>query len=210
VRSMQTMATWRLFGLVLALPETCCGNCLSKSGAAGLLVFDNADDPRLLGPLDGTGWLRGSKRGMVLVTSRLSKSQWGSDATVHEVTTLTEQDAARLLLDLAPHAGDETDARALAGRSGCLPLALGSAGRYLQSRFATAATSFTAYQEALDTIGIDRLLTVRDAIGSDRDSRGAVMRTWELSLESLAAHGLPQARPLLRLLSCYTALRRFR
>jgi NB-ARC domain len=110
---------------------------LERTRRSWLLVFDNADDPSLLRPLDGTGWLRGSRRGLVLVTSRLGSGwQWGSEAAVHELTTLGEQDGARLLLDLAPNAGDKTDAQALAGRLGYLPLALHLAGAYLSSGFA--------------------------------------------------------------------------
>jgi len=37
------------------------------------------------------------------------------------------------------------------------------------------------------------------------DPRTTVRRIWELTLDALAAHQLPQARPLLRLLSCYAA-----
>src|SRR5260221_8238603 len=34
------------------------------------------------------------------------------------------------------------------------------------------------------------------------DERAIVTSTWELSLDTLAAHGRPQARPILRVLSC--------
>ncbi|HET8681047.1 MAG TPA: alpha/beta fold hydrolase, partial [Micromonosporaceae bacterium] len=51
--------------------------CLNASSEPWLLVFDNADDPKSLGPIngvvsDGTGWLREpeTSNGMVIVTSR--------------------------------------------------------------------------------------------------------------------------------------------
>ncbi len=37
------------------------------------------------------------------------------------------------------------------------------------------------------------------------DSRSVVMQTWEMSLDELARRGVPQARPLLRLLSCFAS-----
>jgi len=38
------------------------------------------------------------------------------------------------------------------------------------------------------------------------DPRAVVTRNWELSLDALAGHGIPQARPLLRMLSCYATV----
>ena len=193
VRSGSGAAQDRLWGL------------LEQARPGWLLVFDNADDPDLLGPRDGTGWLRRSERGLVLVTSRLrSADSWGNDADVHAVAELGRQDAARVLMDLAPRAGNQADARALADRLGCLPLALHVAGTYLSSTFAEW-TTFAAYQQALDTVGFAELFRPYDGIGTREDPRSMLTRTWELSLKSLADHGQPQATPLLRLLSCYAA-----
>ena len=38
---------------------------------------------------------------------------------------------------------------------------------------------------------------------SDGQARGTIQGTWDLSLDSLAGDGRPQARPLLLLFSCY-------
>jgi hypothetical protein len=176
---------------------------LDRTRRDWLLVFDNADDPGLLGPMDGTGWLRRTDRGLILVTSRCRLSRlWGNEAAVHEVGVLSQQDAAQLLIDRAPQAGNRSDAEALASRLGCLPLALHLVGTYLSSQFVTWH-SFADYKHALDTMGVAGLVTADETVGSSEDSRSTVMRTWELSLDSLARHGLPQATPLLRLLSCY-------
>jgi tetratricopeptide (TPR) repeat protein len=196
---------------------------LQRAHRGWLLVFDNADDPSALarparadvstgtsagadaGPIaDGTGWMRPTRRGLVLVTSRnASQAAWGRHARVLPVGPLEEGDAAQVLLDWAPRAGDDTAARALAHRLGGLPLALHLAGSYLESDVALR-TSFRDYQRALDGRGVrPRLLTARPDIGSTISARAVVMHTWEISLDALARNGVSQARPLLRLLSCY-------
>jgi tetratricopeptide (TPR) repeat protein len=176
---------------------------LLRARRGWLLVVDNADDPCLVGAPDGNGWLRRTNRGLLVVTTRTTEPhRWGSDAKVHRVDLLPEADAARVLLDLAPKAGDATQAQALARRLGCFPLALHAAGRYLGSSF-VGWRSFDAYLHALDTKGVAHVLTAGTGTAEGEDRRGVVTQTWELSLDGLADHGVPQARPLLRLLSCY-------
>ena len=93
-----------------------------------MLVLDNADDPDALtvgdrAASDGAGWLRPTRAGLVLVTSRTGDAQaWGPLATLHRVNPLDEYEGGRLLMDLAPLAGDAAEARALARRLGGLPL----------------------------------------------------------------------------------------
>jgi tetratricopeptide (TPR) repeat protein len=166
-----------------------------------LLVIDNADD---LGALDiagsvaadGTGWLRPTRRGLIVVTSRVAgKTAWGWHGQLHLVGCLGDRDGGQVLADLAPLAGTTDEARALSRRPGGLPLALHHAGLYLSSPFA-AERSFTAYQEGLD----HRLPAI---LGSGADSRSMVTSTWEISLDALAASGNGQARSLLRVLSCF-------
>ncbi len=108
-----------------------------------------------------------------------------------------------MLLDCAPQAGQEAEARELARRLGGLPLPLRIAGSDLDSDAALRRT-FGDYTRALDDSDHPhRLLTSRPRIGVLTDSRSVVMQTWELSLDDLAARGFPQARPLLRVLSCF-------
>ena len=102
-----------------------------------------------------------------------------------------------MLSDLAPGAGDVTDARVLAGRLGGLPLALHQAGSYLGSPFATER-DFVAYGRALAT-------RFGELLGRGDDDRARVIGTWELSLDALAAQGQAQAQALLRILSCFAA-----
>lgn len=157
-----------------------------------LLVLDNADDPWVLaaadspaGVQDGLGWARASRRGLVVVTSREADPRMWEEARVFTVGHLSMADAAQVLRDLAPTAGGENEARALARRLDGLPLALHLAGTYLDSRVAMWPT-FAAYDHALGSV------------------EGAmVARTAEISLEGLARHGFPQAHKLLRLASCY-------
>jgi tetratricopeptide (TPR) repeat protein len=194
---------------------------LERARPGWLLIIDNADEPSILGAPsrtqdgagselaghggervgDGTGWMRPSVRGLVLVTSRDADSgTWGRDARVHRIESLQDTDSAQVLLDLAPGAGTGEELLALARRLGGLPLALHLAGTYLGSDF-RRWTSATDYQHALEASDPAQVLTALST--SEDDPRLVVTQTWEISLDGLAAHGLPQTRPLLRLLCCF-------
>ena len=166
-----------------------------------LLIFDNADDLDALAVGDadagsGAGWIRPTGSGLIVVTSRIyDPPAWGRHAQLHEVGWLDAATGARVLADLAPGAGSPESAAALSARLGGLPLALHHAGSQLASGFAAEPT-FADYLEALDD-RFGRLMGHGPA-----DDRATVTSTWELSLDALAAKGCPQARPLLRVLSC--------
>lgn len=166
---------------------------LDRGPLRWLLVIDNADDPELLGPCDGTGWVRSTRNGLLLITTRNGDEECWSEADLIPVRPLALGAAADVLTDLAPHAGDREAAAALAGRLGCLPLALRIAGMYLRQEFASWRT-FDQYRHALDAEGGAALIA---------SGRPDVTRTWELSLDALAASGRPQSRPLMWLLSCF-------
>jgi hypothetical protein len=128
---------------------------LENASPRWLLVFDEADDPRVLaagdspaGVQDMTGWVRSSARGLALVTSREADPRMWGAAQLRAIGELREAEAAQMLLELAPSAGDEDQARALARRLGGHPLSLRLAGSYLGSRAAQGAT-FAAYGRAL-------------------------------------------------------------
>jgi hypothetical protein len=128
---------------------------LENASPRWLLVFDEADDPRVLaagdspaGVQDMTGWVRSSARGLALVTSRETDPRMWGAAQLRAIGELREAEAAQMLLELAPSAGDEDQARALARRLGGHPLSLRLAGSYLGSRAAQGAT-FAAYGRAL-------------------------------------------------------------
>ncbi|GLY92956.1 ATP-binding protein [Actinoplanes sp. NBRC 103695] len=190
---------------------------LDDAPAGWLLIVDNADELEMLGrpgrdggreaePVrDGTGWLRVARTGLVLVTSRhRSRDRWPAKASVIDVGQLEDDAAAAILLDLAPRAGPKSEARDLARRLGKLPLALRLAGLYLNSPYAPHNT-FRGYHAALDAD--PRFVRAAETAADNPAAveRMMLMRTWELSLDALAARGMPQARPALRLLSCFAA-----
>jgi tetratricopeptide (TPR) repeat protein len=182
---------------------------LEQSHREWLLVFDGADQPGLLAPratstADGTGWVRTSEHGLVLVTTRQAeRTAWGRQARIHRLDPLTRDDAADVLLDLAPDAGSRAQAEDLGRRLGGLPLALYLAGTHLGSDLARWHT-FDAYWRALDQTPADAELLCPDPDTDQAgNQRATVMHTWEISLDDLAHHGLPEARPVLRLLSCF-------
>jgi CRP-like cAMP-binding protein/tetratricopeptide (TPR) repeat protein len=179
-------------------------------GRRWMLVFDGADNPTVLAgadagtPADGTGWLRPDPAGMVIVTTRIRDPRvWGTWVTLRELKPLDDEAGAEVLRDLAPEVADPGGhgARELSRRLGGLPLALHLAGAYLGSPFARWST-FAGYRAALDGVELPAALTDIEEQGA-ADIHANVQRTWDLSLDALAAEGRPQARPLLLVLSCF-------
>jgi tetratricopeptide (TPR) repeat protein len=174
-----------------------------ENTAGWMLVLDNADNPAALAagdrPLNsGSGWLRSTRTGLMLVTSRVADPQWwGPIARIVPLESLGDVDGAQVLLDLAPDAGDRADAESLSEQLGGLPLALHQAGSYLASPFAAEAT-FTQYRQALS-------FRFGELMGRGEEDRAKVIATWELSLDALQAQGIGQARLLLRVLSCFAS-----
>jgi tetratricopeptide (TPR) repeat protein len=179
------------------------------AGRRWLLIFDNADDPRVLAtdgagsPADYTGWLRPDPAGMVIVTTRHRDARsWGPGVALMDLMPLDDVAAARVLADLAPDVPDPGGEQALelARRLGGLPLALHLAGSYVSSPFAHWRT-FADYRTALDSVELPTALADLDEMADQ--ARATIRRTWDVSLDALTADGLPQARPVLLLLSCY-------
>jgi hypothetical protein len=180
---------------------------LENASTEWLLIFDEADDPQVLaaggspaGAQDLTGWVRSSARGLALVTSREDDLRMWQAARLLRVGELPEADAVRMLLALAPAAGEESEARALARRLDRHPLSLRLAGSFLHSQAAQGAT-FAAYGQTLDEqVQAD----LRERPGRDGSAPLApAARALELSLGGLAQQGIPQTRPVLQLASCY-------
>lgn len=177
-----------------------------------LLIMDNADDPAVLArpasartsgdssgsPADGAGWVRPSRRGLVVVTSRDGDpSIWGQHARIIRVRPLEEPDAIQVLLDGAPRAGDAAQARPIARRLGGLPLTLKNVYSYLNAD-SVSGRSFRDYE-------MEFLMTAKPELKSPASDRDVPLLTFEISLNDLDRTGIPQARPLLRLLACYAS-----
>ncbi|MET0495986.1 MAG: tetratricopeptide repeat protein [Actinoplanes sp.] len=187
-----------------------------------LLVIDNADDTRLLAPLDepvgaGRGWVRPvpSRNGMVLITTRDGdhgtwptgpQGQNNGWFQMHAVGMFTPAEGAEILLAYTgPDAGTVEQATALAERLGGLPLALGIAGQTINQARSTGVdarrSTFAEYQAAL-TAG-DLAIHSTAGVLTSRQARRMIDQTWELSLNLLDSRGLPQARTVLRLLATF-------
>ncbi|WP_433074667.1 tetratricopeptide repeat protein [Dactylosporangium sp. CA-052675] len=174
---------------------------LRQSPRRWLLVFDNLDDQQVIAWLVESNVARCAGRGLVLVTSRIGRPEvWGGARTMVELTPLTVADAAQVLLDLAPGAGDRPAAQRLARDLGCLPLALHLAGANLGSPFPIWPT-FDEYREAFHERGVQPVLAAPGVGGDPAEPRANVTLTWEMSLSALDGQGLAHCRTLLRVLS---------
>jgi hypothetical protein len=182
-----------------------------------LLILDNADEPEATlsedgNPVaDGQGWVRPvPEHGCMLITSRDgSETVWGKWIR-HRIAPLGTEHGADVLLDLAPDGGTASEAALLARCLGGLPLALQLAGKAIAQAAAvpphwdpSLLRSFNAYRTALTEQFSD--VITPPALGSidPKQARGLVGQTWELSLTVLDGRSIPEARPLLRLLSCF-------
>ncbi|MEV4093679.1 tetratricopeptide repeat protein [Streptosporangium saharense] len=163
-----------------------------------LMILDNVDDIRILtvngrNAGSGNGWLRPSRSGIVLVSSRLGDgAQWGSFSRLHHVETLDAHNSALLLRNIAPEAGSYDEAKMLAGALGFLPLALHHAGSFLASPW-SAHRKYSEYLNAAQNYPAS-------LVGEGTKGLAA---TWESSLDILGDQGVGQARPILRILSCF-------
>lgn len=169
---------------------------LERPGTPWILVMDNADEP---GFLDG-GWIRPSRYGTILVTSRQAQSPVWGDAEPHHIGLLPPQDAALVLSDLAPSTGSDEDALELAQAVGRLPLALTLVGSQLSDQLLEAVTmaDFRHRLSHEPSVQIDN-----GSVPWDSDMRRTLGSTWQLSLDALAERGLPDAGTLMRLFSCF-------
>lgn len=170
---------------------------LDRSAEPWLLVLDNADDPAVLH--DGS-WLRGSRRGTVVVTTRRAAARWWPGARLQHIGVLPREDAARVLHDLAPDSGSLAEAAAVADRLGRLPLALTLAGGFLAHQVIEPWTMGAYERRLAQDEGIRLIDQGADSL-TDDDPRHLVGRTWQLTLDAFEAGGLPEAVALLRLLA---------
>ncbi|MCI2424039.1 tetratricopeptide repeat protein, partial [Saccharopolyspora sp. K220] len=185
---------------------------LNRQPGRWLLVIDNADSPEVLAGAGrevatGVGWLRppARSRGCVLVTSRNGDRRvWGPWCSLFQVPVLAPEDGAGVLLDRAgEHAGTRDDAEALARRLGGLPLALHLAGAHLADDAdlpLAGVSTFRDYQEEFETASA---VSAADTAASLGDLQDGIGRMCDVSFQRLERRGIPEARPLWMLLSCF-------
>ncbi|SMF86310.1 tetratricopeptide repeat protein [Streptomyces sp. Amel2xC10] len=172
---------------------------LDRSPDPWLLVLDDADDPAVF---RHGAWLRSSRRGIVLITTRRGDAaEWRRGAAPHRLDVLDVSYAVDVLRDLAVSAQDTATLELLARRLGCHPLALSLAGAYL-GRQLLEAVSVDEYLKRLDS---DPALLDRGAAPGEQELRRLITSTWQISLDALTEQGVPESTTLLRLLSCFAS-----
>nr|WP_282206561.1 tetratricopeptide repeat protein [Kitasatospora fiedleri] len=185
---------------------------LEGSEVPWLLVFDSADDPGRIENELGPAWLSSSPSGSVLVTSRQgSRGFWPCDVNLMKLDPLSPTAGIDMLLDLTDEREaviqQRQQAELLAARLGGIPLALRLAGCYLSLPSSTIR-GFEDYRAALDKdfkAVIDRAASTSPELWPEGELRSLIMQTWEISLDALEKQGIPQARTVMRLLSCWAS-----
>lgn len=172
---------------------------LEGSAQPWLLVLDNADDPAVL---SDEVWLRPTRRGTVLVTTRNGNAPLWARASRHHLDVLDLSDAVHVLLDLDVPSHDTAKVEDLAHALGCHPLALVLAGTYLGRRLLDPVT----VDEFIERLRRDPNTTLDEAADpAERDLRRLISSTWQISLDALADRGILEAATLIRLLSCFSS-----
>jgi tetratricopeptide (TPR) repeat protein len=121
---------------------------LESAAKPWLLIFDGVDDPNLMSALSGNGqgcgWIRPSRRGLVVVSSCLTDVIARQRHTVnHPVGSMDRDDAVKFLQDAGiPSAGTrKNDWEALARRLSGTPFTLNLIARYLVATVDTEESS---------------------------------------------------------------------
>ena len=187
-----------------------------------MLIIDNADDPSLFegqGAIaDGNGWLRppaADAQGLILLTSREGRpDRWAPWVQITALDPLVPDDAAAVLRDLAPAAGDQAQAIDLGSALSGIPLLLHLAGRTLAENASDAGlptgwidntteilATFADYQQAFERHAYDPANSTDDAVRTDLDH--LYQRSWQISIGQLETAGMRDARNLLLLLCCF-------
>jgi tetratricopeptide (TPR) repeat protein len=131
-----------------------------------LLILDNVDtDEGVCAVKSLAAKLRG---GHILITSRIT--EWGRGVRSLALDVLPIEDAVDLLLEFAKgwryiDPDDEKQARILADRLGCLPLALTHAAAYMQHHY----KKFSSYLEDFES-HFERLLTYHDHLAIEYET----------------------------------------
>ncbi|WP_158991419.1 tetratricopeptide repeat protein [Streptomyces griseus] len=185
---------------------------LHASEEPWLLVFDNADDPARLRQELGPNWLEPSAAGAVLVTTRQAhRSVWPPGARLIRLGPLSSEAGAEMLLTLSgggtSDPAEHAAAQELSERLGGVPLALRAAGLCIAEPL-SPIQDLTEFRQALDRDFpnvVDRATTASTHLSTIGDARSLVMQTWEVSLDALEQQGVPQVRPIMRILSCWAS-----
>ncbi len=176
-----------------------------------LLVFDNANNPDALGPVEGgvlllQGWLRSpsTDKGRVVVTSHvISHQMWGPHCEVHEVQPLRDEDGASMIRDHVDEtAGTFEAAKKLSRELGGIPQSLMNAATYLKSVTGGAdladyrGRDFDSYREAVASL--ERRLPQS---ASDPVLR-SLRSSFNMSAQALIDRDDLAAAQLLKILAC--------
>ena len=145
-----------------------------------LLVYDNADDPAMLGP-----FLPDAGQGHILLTSRAQDFQDIGILNPVELPQLPVKDATEFLLRRCNRreadAGERDAAEQLARELDGLPLALEQAAAYI---VASRGATFRSYLEDYRHRGLKRLEAHRPSLGQYPRS---VVTTWAANFDAVQA-----------------------
>ena len=164
-------------------------NWLSRTEEEWVLLYDNADDPKV--PL--RSFLPDCRQGNILITTRNTDLRTLAPKSHLEVSVLEESAAVKLLLELGLQdetAENEKEALKIVQDFGCLALAVVQAASYIATRSLDLTEYYSMYKSS-------RRRILENDLGPDIPYRYPVFTTWEISYSALS----PTAQTLLDICS---------
>ncbi|OAL46248.1 HET-domain-containing protein [Pyrenochaeta sp. DS3sAY3a] len=165
-----------------------------QGNARWLLVYDNYDNPRLSTNSDSSTvdirqYLPESDHGSIIVTTRSARVTQGRRLHIQKLTGL--EDGLKILANMSGREGieDDPDAKALVSKLDGLPLALSTAGAYLEHM----ATSFAEYLRLYE-VSWSKLQRTSPKLKSYEDR--SLYTTWQVTFDFIQKENAASAQLL--------------
>jgi len=174
---------------------------LEKSRRPWLLVIDDVDDPARLHRIfmqlpDPNGWVRTSRHGMVVVTSRGTGGRRSRHVIAHSVSPFDPDTSREFLCSVTAKSGSDRGAEHLAELLRGFPLGLSLAAKHYKSRINEIPT-LESYAAILSRLSADHLPAVPDPSHPASD----LLHYFRYLIRSVQGSDTPEAWPLLAVMS---------
>ncbi|KAK8131607.1 hypothetical protein PG984_008045 [Apiospora sp. TS-2023a] len=160
-----------------------CASSPHRTMATWLIIFDNADNLDVLSPYKDI-----ANCGAILITSRdpLSRSAYSSSAVDVQIRPFDNNDAGRLLQQIADKSDHDDEARRIGANLGGLPIGIAQMGSLIRWKCLTFAEFLDIYDAPLDEIAVIQ----SNAHSLRQTARGTISTIWAMDKMSKEARHL--------------------